>query len=131
MSMTRRSVLVGFGLLAFAPLRAVAETKAVAVGSVESAIGECMRRRPGGEKTQLVPGATIFIDDIVLTGADARLSLILGKATRLVLDGRARVHIDQFLVDRGGLLELHEGDFRLNNPSAFPAGTFKMTVRPM
>jgi hypothetical protein len=101
---TRR--LLVSGLIAFfAPPCVVAAEPA---GAVESSRGECyaqtaVTRRP------LAPAAEVFIGDAVSTGAQSALSLHLGTATNVKIGPEARLRIDRFLVNAGGMLVLENG----------------------
>jgi hypothetical protein len=130
MPITRRSFLIGIGFVGFMPTLAVAEPRAVKVGTVESIVGACTRRGSDGEKVRLALGSPIFMDDILATGADGRLGLRLGEATHLDIEEHTRVRIDRFLVDRGGYLILRGGGLLFDRPSAPAFKPFKVVGRP-
>jgi len=128
MSITRRSFLIGIGLVGFMPSLAVAEPSAVKVGTVESAIGDCTRRGSAREKVRLAPGSSIFMDDFLLTGADGRLSLRLGEGTQLEIEEHSSVRISRFLVDRGGYILLRGRILQFDRPSR-PLRRFRIAGR--
>ncbi|MEQ1956814.1 FecR family protein [Mesorhizobium sp. CN2-181] len=51
----------------------------------------------------------MFVGDLVGTGTDSRLILRLGAATQIKLGAEARVRIDSFIANAGGVLELQSG----------------------
>jgi hypothetical protein len=57
----------------------------------------------------LVPEAQVFVGDRIATDAGARASLKLGRSTDLRMGESARVTIDRFLVDAGGVITLGTG----------------------
>ena len=79
-----------------------------AAGSVEEASGEAFAKV--GEKQRLLKReAPIFVSDQVGTGPDSRLELRLGENTMVRLGERARLTINQFLMNVGGKMTLDEG----------------------
>jgi hypothetical protein len=98
MQLTRRSALIGLGLVGLVPRLAMAGLKIARVGTVDSVSGACMAVSRG-EVRQLSVGSLIFRGDILATGDNARLAFTLGKTTHLVLTERMRVNIDGFLID--------------------------------
>jgi hypothetical protein len=78
------------------------------VGAVESSRGECFAQISAMRRA-LSPAAALFIGDTVATGAQSALSLRLGTATQVKLGAEARLHIDRFVVNAGGMLVLESG----------------------
>jgi hypothetical protein len=98
-------MLVGGLIACFAPACVSAAEPA---GTVESSRGECyaqsaVTRRP------LPPAAEVFIGDAVSTGVQSALSLNLGTATKVKIGAEARLRIDRFVVNAGGILTLENG----------------------
>src|SRR5277367_6617790 len=57
----------------------------------------------------LAPAAALFIGDTVATGEQSAISLHLGTATQVKLGAEARLRIDRFVVNAGGVLVLESG----------------------
>jgi hypothetical protein len=57
----------------------------------------------------LAQGGQVFVDDTVTTGAAARLTLQLGRSTRLQLGEAVRLRLDRHLVNAGGSFDLQGG----------------------
>jgi hypothetical protein len=101
----RRTLLRGLiGACVAAPGVAAAEP----AGSVASARGECYAQAAGGRRA-LAPDAKVFIGDTVATAELSALSLHLGAATQVKLGAEARLRIDRFVVNAGGVLVLESG----------------------
>lgn len=122
----RRTVLTGLALAGLGPGFASA-MEIVEVGTVLSATGQTTGQLRG-EKRALRVGEPVFIDDMLATGAAARLAARLGDATRLSLGERTRVRIDKFLVDRGGELLLERGAILFDRPDDQPSGPLNVTT---
>jgi hypothetical protein len=93
---------------------------AIAIGApdaraAENGIGhvEQMRGRASAElagiSRALDRRAQVFVGDNIITEENARLLLRLGRSTVVRLGERARLHIDRFLADTGGVLDLMAG----------------------
>jgi hypothetical protein len=101
----RRAFLGGVtGACCIVPSVAAAEP----AGEVESSRGECFAQISAMRRA-LAPAAALFIGDTVATGAQSALSLRLGTATQVKLGAEARLRIDRFVVDAGGMLVLESG----------------------
>ena len=124
MLVARRSILIGLGGLALAgrPAFAAAGDEA---GNVVAATGAATGQIRGAKRS-LASGAPVFIDDMLSTGAAARLAVKLGQSTRLSLGERTRVRIDQFLVDRGGELTLGRGAMLFDRPDDPASGVLEV-----
>jgi hypothetical protein len=85
-------------------------------GSVEDVKGDAFAET-GSERRQLQRTAPLFIKDKVGTGADARATLLLGKATTLRMGENTAVTIDRFLVSAGGEITLQSGPILFDGPS--------------
>jgi ferric-dicitrate binding protein FerR (iron transport regulator) len=104
----RRQMLLALGgaTSLLMPERAFAQE--ATAGSVVNVRGEARANRAGAARV-LQPQGAIFIGDRIATEAGARASLRLGQTTDLVLGERARVTIDQFLMNAGGTITLGGG----------------------
>jgi ferric-dicitrate binding protein FerR (iron transport regulator) len=92
-------------------------------GSVEEIMGEAFAEARA-QRRVLGPAAPLFIDDLVGTGPDSRLTLHLGRDTTLRLGQKARLTIDRLLVDAGGEITLQAGPILFNRPAgSTPAPT--------
>jgi hypothetical protein len=85
-------------------------------GSVEEINGEAFAEARA-QRRVLSRAAPLFIDDLVATGADSRLTLNLGKDTTLRLGQKVRLTIDRLLVDAGGEITLQAGPILFNRPA--------------
>ncbi len=101
----RRALLCGLGAVCVAAPRAWAAERA---GAVESSRGECYAQTASSRRA-LAPAAEVFIGDAVGTGVQSALGLRLGKATEVRLGAEARLRIDRFVVNAGGVLMLERG----------------------
>ena len=81
---------------------------AEAAGKVETSRGDCYAQNRAVRRT-LAPDASVFIGDAVGTGPRSALAMRLGTATQVKLGADARLHIDRFLVNAGGVLVLDAG----------------------
>ncbi|GLS17302.1 hypothetical protein GCM10007874_03170 [Labrys miyagiensis] len=106
---------------------AAAAMQIIEAGSVVQVTGQSTGQLKG-EKRTLSVGDSVFIDDMLTTGAGARLGAKLGEMTRLSLGERTRVRIDKFLVDRGGELVLERGAILFDRPDDKPSGTLNVTT---
>jgi ferric-dicitrate binding protein FerR (iron transport regulator) len=70
----------------------------------------------------------VFLDELIRTGAAARLSLRLGQATRLSLGERTRLRIDRYLVDRGGEMVLERGAILFDRPDSPASGPMNVAT---
>ena len=123
----RRSLLIGLALAGSRPGFAAAAMQIIEAGSVVQVTGQSTGQLKG-EKRTLSVGDSVFIDDMLATGAGARLGAKLGEMTRLSLGERTRVRIDKFLVDRGGELVLERGAILFDRPDDKPSGTLNVTT---
>lgn len=109
----RRSLLAA-AAGAMIPIGARAQT-AEQAGSVEEVKGEAFAEARA-QRRVLGPAAPLYIDDLVGTGPDSRLTVHLGKDTTLRLGQKARLTIDRLLVDAGGEITLQAGPILFNRP---------------
>jgi ferric-dicitrate binding protein FerR (iron transport regulator) len=119
----RRTFVAGtLALAAFVtlPLSGLAAESA---GRVEEAEGSSTGLLEGLIR-DLGPGADVFLQEIVQTGSDARLTLAFAAATRLKLGERTRVRIDKSLVERGGELTFARGAILFERPASDRRGDF-------
>jgi ferric-dicitrate binding protein FerR (iron transport regulator) len=98
---------------------------ASAAGEVTDVLGRAQARRRR-EVLDLARQAPIFVNDLIETGAEARVEIALG-ATRLRLGAGATLKIDRFLPARGGIVTLGEGALLFDR--AEDAGRTDLRVR--
>ncbi|HET6379228.1 MAG TPA: FecR family protein [Methylocella sp.] len=91
-------------IAAFAPSANAAQP----VGEVNWSRGSAFLERETG-KQSATPGTGVLLDDLALTGEDARLDLRLGKATRLRLGPSASLKIDKFVAGIEAVTTLEDG----------------------
>lgn len=73
------------------------------------------------------PSAPVFIGDAVGTGVQSALAMLLGAATEVRLGAEARLRIDRFLVNAGGVLMLERGGMLYDHKG--DGGPSDVTVR--
>ena len=103
--MPRRALIGGLTGAWFGVRGAVAAQQA---GKVESSRGECYAQTAAARRA-LAPAAELFVGDTVGTGEQSALNLHLGTATQVKLGPEARLRIDRFVVNAGGILVLESG----------------------
>jgi hypothetical protein len=116
-ALSRRGALalgLGAGLLAV-PARAMADP----AGKVETLRGEAFAQAAAARRA-LAVAAEVFVGDLVSTGADSAVALRLGAATLIKLGAEARLRIDRFIVNAGGVLELARGAMIFDHAQAAP-----------
>lgn len=101
----RRALLTGLAVAASGARRASAADPA---GQVQTSRGECYAQS-AAERRALAPSAPVFIGDAVGTGVQSALGMRLGAATEVRLGAEARLRIDRFVVNAGGVLVLERG----------------------
>jgi hypothetical protein len=101
----RRALLSGLTGACFA---AHGVSASEAAGEVDTSRGECYAQTSAMRRA-LAPAAALFIGDTVATGAQSAISLHLGTATQVKLGAEARLRIDRFVVNAGGVLVLESG----------------------
>jgi hypothetical protein len=104
---------VGAAILIPAAARA---QKAEKVGLVQDLRGQAFAVDQTERRT-LDRAAPLFINDLVGTGSDSRLTLRLGKDTTLRLGEQARLTIDRLLVNAGGEITLQTGPILFSRPA--------------
>ena len=90
-------VLVAALIAAQAPGALAAE----AVGSVERVQSEAFATNAEGER-RLAPGAAIFADDRLATGAESRLEVVFSDGTSLILGADGAIAIAEYAFDGTG-----------------------------
>jgi hypothetical protein len=84
-----------------------------AVGAVARVSGAAeAEAKPATRK--LAEGSPIYLNDLLRTGENSRLTLVLGGRTSLRLGSLAKLHIDRFIVDAGGDFNLEGGPLLLD-----------------
>ena len=89
-------------------------------GMVTEVKGDAFAEAQNQRRT-LEQSAALFIKDTVGTGADARLTMRLGKDTTLHLGQLARLTIDRFLMNAGGDITLDAGPMLFDSPAGRPS----------
>src|SRR5262245_46510492 len=116
----RRSFF-GVGAAAFAlfmPRCADAQSSEQA-GLIEDVNGQGFAEA-GLARRALTREAPVFIADRVRTGEASRLTLQLGRRTRVRMGELARITIDRYLVDAGGEITLEAGAMLFDRPAGAP-----------
>ena len=112
----RRSLVrLGVSSLALLMSRAARVHGAERAGSIEDIKGEGFAES-GAVRRLLEREAPVFIADRVGTGPASRLTLQLGRFTRIRLGERTRLVIDRYLVDAGGEFTLESGPLLFDRP---------------
>jgi ferric-dicitrate binding protein FerR (iron transport regulator) len=114
----RDALRAALGAAVFMPALARAQGSEK-VGSVEEVKGEAFGEVRDRRRT-LERAAPLFLNEVVGTGADARLTLLLGTDTTLRVGASARLTIDRFLVNAGGDITLQSGPILFDRPEGAP-----------
>jgi hypothetical protein len=114
-SLDRRLLLRTAMAVAVLIPRAAHAEPAQPVGSVEDVKGEAFVEAQAARRS-LDKAAPLFINDLVGTGPDSRLTLQLGKDTTLRVGPQARLTIDRLLVNAGGEITLQSGPILFDRP---------------
>jgi hypothetical protein len=122
--MPRRALITGLAGACFAARGASAAQQA---GAVESSRGECYAQTAAARRA-LAPAADVFIGDTVGTGEQSALSLHLGTATQVKLGPEARLRIDRFVVNAGGMLVLESGGMLYDHEASADQGNVAVRV---
>jgi hypothetical protein len=101
----RRGLLGAAALAGVWASPAAANTVAGLVTAVSGEVSAQIREA----KRLLSPEGQVFVGDRILTGSGARAGFKLGQSTELRLGERARVTIDRFVVEAGGVITLGSG----------------------
>ena len=118
-AVTRRAVLAaGAHLIAVSllPVEAWALSPAGEVASVRG----LAEAEANGLKRALATKAPVYEGELVMTGDDARLALMLGARSILRLGAQTRVRIDRYLVDAGGEFDLQSGAIEFERAKGAP-----------
>jgi ferric-dicitrate binding protein FerR (iron transport regulator) len=106
-AINRRTALGGFA--ACTGVAAIGEARAeTPAGSVIAVTGAAVAML-GAARRDLAPNGRVFIGDRIATSQGARANIRLGTSTDLRLGEQARVTIDRFIVDAGGVITLGQG----------------------
>jgi hypothetical protein len=110
----RRVFVASLALTGLAARPALAQSQPDNVaGKVDEAVGVVTVEGKGAQKP-LAPQETVFIGDTVATGSASKLGMRLGQETLLRLGELARIKIDRFLVNAGGIIQLNAGPMLLD-----------------
>lgn len=116
---SRRHVLTaGAHLIAVGMLPGVAQALTPA-GEVARVRG-LAEAEANGLKRALAVKAPVYEGELVMTGDDARLALMLGPNSMLRLGAQTRVRIDRYLVDAGGEFDLQSGAIEFEREKGAP-----------
>jgi hypothetical protein len=97
----------------------------IAAGLVEEIRGE-VTAQLASRRRVLVPRAEVFNEDDVATGESSRAAMLLGRDTKLRVGANARVRIDRFIVNAGGVLTLEDGPTLLDKAPGDPTAALKV-----
>ena len=120
----RRAILTGVPLTAM--FSRFANGAPTTSGQVQEVKGQ-VTAELASQTRILVPRADVFNGDDVATAASSRAAMLLGRATTLRLGANAKVRIDRFIINAGGVLTLEAGPLLLDKAPGDPAAT--LTVR--
>lgn len=110
-----RREFLGFGAGLTSGLWVAGADAAPASGLVETMRGEAFAELKGARRA-LAVRANVFVEETILTGQTARLSLRFGTDTTLRLGAAARLTIDRYIANAGGEFSLMEGGILLDRP---------------
>jgi hypothetical protein len=117
-NLLHRRCVIGLGAAALALLmfRPATMQGAEQAGLIEDVSGQGFAET-GMARRALAREAPVFIADRVRTGEASRLTMQLGRRTRVRLGEQARVTIDRYLVNAGGEITLESGAMLFDRPS--------------
>ncbi len=118
-----RRMAIGGLALPWLGLSALA-ADARAAGRVEEVSGE-VTAELAARRRVLAPSESVFLGDNVATADRSRAQFLLGGNTSLRLGSNARIRIDRFVVDAGGVVTLGEGPLLLDK-AAGSAGSVQV-----
>lgn len=118
-----RRVLLGYGALALA--RPAFAATPPAVGSVRAISGRAEAEREAQTRL-LAQEGSLFTGDRIMTGSGARAVLALGSATELRLGSEAKIRIDKFLINAGGIINLEGGAVFVDKDPAASGGSLSL-----
>jgi hypothetical protein len=104
-----------------------------AIGSVETVAGTVTVQRPDGSETQLVAGDPIFLNDVVVSGADGTIGIVFIDGTTFSLSAGARMTMDEMVFDpaSGGgnfVTSVLQGTFVFSTGSIAPNGSMDVNT---
>ena len=94
-TLMRRRALVCALLLLTAASGAIAQQDPPAAGRIKVAVGTASLVR-GGQATPAIPGAVVFESDVLRTGPDGRLSVMLKDESRVSLGPNTELALTRF-----------------------------------
>lgn len=98
--LTPSSVLLAVSLILFAASAALAdETSPQPAGSVRSAKGEALLLRGGNAPVQLHPGVRIYEKDVITTGKESSVGLVMRDNATVSLGAGSKLIIEQYLFE--------------------------------
>jgi len=123
---TRRDVIrsastVATAVLASCALRRAAAQEMPPLGAVHAISGWAYAER-GVDVRRLAVQAPVAMGELVRTGEESRLSLVLAGRTTLNLGALTRLKIERFLADRGGVIALEAGALLFDKPEKLKTG---------
>ena len=120
----RRELLAGTSALLFSGTSARAATKLI--GKAADVRGTVVARQPNDTRN-LTDGAGLKLKDSVETDAESFARLELAGRTTVHLGAKAKLLIDRFVAEAGGVLELGEGALLFDRAEKLPK--IKLTIR--
>jgi VCBS repeat-containing protein len=102
------------------------------IGRVETLTGSATVTRVTGEVVELVPGQPVYLGDVVETGADTKLGLMIVDGTIAAMSSDSRMVLNELVYDPGGstnsmLVSLVQGGFAFITGAV--AGSGGMDIR--
>lgn len=88
-------------------------------GQVEDIFGQAVAELRKSSRA-LGHGESVFVGETVATGADSRIGMTVGEATTIRLGPVARLKIDRFIMNAGGVLTLQSGPMSFERPAGAP-----------
>lgn len=85
-------------------------------GKVEEVFGQAMAELRRSRRA-LGLGESVFVGETVATGEASRMAMTVGEATTIRLGPEARLKIDRFILNAGGVLTLQSGPMGFERPA--------------
>lgn len=121
----RRQILTAFpaAVLALAPSGSV--NAVTAIGAVTAVTGSAFADMRDVSRP-LRPEAPVAVGEIVRTGEASRCAMLLAGRTTVRLGALARLRIDRFLADTGGVIDLEQGALLFDKPDQLRQGNISV-----
>jgi ferric-dicitrate binding protein FerR (iron transport regulator) len=102
---SRRGILIGAATICACQRRAWARDQ---IGKVTEIRGTASAEAAGDTRT-LAENGPIFLEELLRTGDESRLAMLLGIRTSVRLGARSKIRVDRYIADAGGEIVVDSG----------------------